>query len=350
MSHVVPPPVRGLFQRNIPGDDALVGLAALRFGQEGMGAELYAESTRELERLLRFVPQSEVLPTVHLDRRIDVLTYDGRQAITAFQRRFAGQIAGVVVHDRPTMADRLDATATALRELGGTSGNGPVPSVYLEFANGLSPAQFVALAELISDVEQASMCVDVGHLGIQQARSELSRRLGTRGAPSLFDPDLAQDISPVADAVGSALGAVTTLIDALGQIDKTVHVHLHDGHPLTSGVADHRGFLTRVPIPFSFDGRSSLPQLYGPRGLSEILVHAQRMKAQPSYTLEIHRVEGRLPLQDAQPMFAHWTDLTNAERVNYWLAVLAENHTLAVELLRSAMVADSSPGDDHAAR
>lgn len=349
MSDGALPPIRGLFQRNIAGDDSLLGLTALRFGQEGMASELYAESPRELERLLRFVPDSDVLPTVHLDRRIDVLTYDGRNVIAEFQRRFTGQIAGVVVHDRPTMADRLEATATALRELGETSGAGPVPRVYLEFANGLSAEQFVVLAQLIDDVEHVSVCVDIGHVGIRHARSEISRRLGARGAPALFDPDLAQDISPIAEAIGSALGAVTSLIDALGEIDKVVHVHLHDGHPLTSGIADHRGFLTRVPIPFPFDGRFSLPQLYGPRGLSEILLHAQRMKAQPSYTLEIHRVEGRLPLQDAQPMFAHWSDLTNAERVNYWLAVLAQNHTLAVELLRSAMQV-GSPADDHAAR
>ena len=65
------------------------------------------------------------------------------------------------------------------------------------------------------------------------------------------------------------------------------------------------------------------------------------MKAQPSYTLEIHQVEGRLPLRDAQPMFAHWVDLTNAERVNYWLSVLSENHALAVEL--AALCGDGRP-------
>jgi hypothetical protein len=350
MTEMVPIPIRGLFQRNIAGDDALVGLAALRFRQAGMGAELYAESPRELERLLRFVPESAVLPVVHLDRRIDVLTSDGRDVITRFQRHFAGQIAGLVVHDRPTMANRLDATATALRDLGGTSGNAAVPSVFVEFANGLAPERFVALAEMISDVEHASMCVDIGHVGIHHARLEISRRLGARGAPALFDPDLAQNIATVADAIDSALGVVTTLIDSLGGIDKAVHIHLHDGHPLTSGMADHRGFLTRVPIPFPFRGRFSLPQLYGPRGLAEILKHAQQMKAQPSYTLEIHQVEGRLPLLDAQPMFAHWLDLTNAERVNYWLAVLAENHALAVELLRVTALVGSGSGDDHAAR
>lgn len=347
MSSAAPATIRGVFQRNIAGDDALLGLAAMRFRQIGMGVELYAETPRELERLLRFVPDSALLPIVHLDRRLDVLTPDHRDAIAQFQRRFAGQIAGVVVHDRPTMARRLVPTAAALRELGGSVGGVAVPSVFVEFANGLNPEQFIALAEMIGDIEHTSMCVDVGHVGIHQARAEISRRLGARGAPALFDPDLAQDVATIAEAVGTALGAVTALIEALGEIDKAVHFHLHDGHPLTSGVADHLGFLTQVPIPFAFRGRYSLPQLYGPHGLAQIFACAQQMKAQPSYTLEIHQVEGRLPLRDAQPMFAHWVDLTNAERINYWLSVLGENHTLAVELLRTASLVDLRTGDHH---
>src|SRR6478736_5112714 len=106
--------VRGLFQRRIAGDEALLGLAALRFRQIGMAAELYAETPTDLERLLRFVPAADVLPTVHLDRRLDVLSADGRAAVASFARRFAGRVAGLIVHDRPAMNERLDATAVAL--------------------------------------------------------------------------------------------------------------------------------------------------------------------------------------------------------------------------------------------
>ncbi len=38
-----------------------------------------------------------------------------------------------------------------------------------------------------------------------------------------------------------------------------------------------------------------------------------------SFTIEIHQVEGRLPLADAAWLFPHWRDTTNAERMNYWL-------------------------------
>ncbi|HET9650344.1 MAG TPA: hypothetical protein VFP34_19220 [Microlunatus sp.] len=342
MSSGALPPVRGLFQRKIAGDDALLGLTALRFRQAGMAAELYAEDTRELDRVLTFVPESEVAPTVHLDRRIDLLDPDGREAVARFQRRYAGRVAGFVVHDRPSMATRLDATALALEQLGEPArrDHGDVdhdagwPTVYVEFAGGLEPRQFIELAEMIKDNPGASVCVDIGHIGVRQARAEISRRLGERGAPSLFDPDLVDALDPIAQAIGTALPAVTTMIDELGRIEKSVHLHLHDGHPLTPGVADHFGFLTRVPAPFPYQHRYSLPQLYGPVGLAEILRHAQAMRVPPTYTLEIHQVEGRLPLRDAQPMFAHWIDLTNAERTNYWLGVLAENHLLVLSLLQ----------------
>ena len=49
-----------------------------------------------------------------------------------------------------------------------------------------------------------------------------------------------------------------------------------------------------------------------------------------SLTLEIHQAEGRLPLGDAEGLFGHWRDVTNAERMNYWLSVIAQNHELAI--------------------
>jgi hypothetical protein len=47
-----------------------------------------------------------------------------------------------------------------------------------------------------------------------------------------------------------------------------------------------------------------------------------------SFTVEVHQVEGRLPLSDAAWLFAHWQDTANAERMNYWLSVLSENAML----------------------
>ena len=114
-----------------------------------------------------------------------------------------------------------------------------------------------------------------------------------------------------------------------------MHFHLHDGHPLIRGLPDHFTFLTRLPIPFSYQGRQSLSMMYGPGGLASI-VSAATGACRPqavSFTLEIHQVEGRLPLADASRLFSRWRDTTNAERMNYWLSVLGENALLISECL-----------------
>ena len=144
-------------------------------------------------------------------------------------------------------------------------------------------------------------------------------------------PDLVADVQ---DAVGSALGDVLEVTRAIGRLGKHVHFHLHDGHPLVPGLADHFSFLTRLPIPFSYQGRRSLSMMYGPSGLASIVSAAIEACPQgASFTLEIHQVEGRLPLADAAPLFPHWRDTTNAERMNYWLSVLSDNAMLASQCI-----------------
>ena len=123
---------------------------------------------------------------------------------------------------------------------------------------------------------------------------------------------------------------VRDLIRSVGMLGKPVHFHLHDGHPLVPGLADHFSFLTRLPVPFSYEGRRSLSMLYGPGGLASLVstaVKACRPRG-VSFTIEVHQAEGRLPLGDAADLFPNWQDITNAERMNYWLNVLSENALL----------------------
>lgn len=331
-------PVHGLFQRRVAGDDALLELARLRFAQMGLAAELYADTPDDLGAILPFVPPHPYLPTVHLNRGLNLLAERDRALVAEFASRFAGRVAGLVVHDRSEMAAQTDRTVEALSELDARLRERPGrPMVFLEYAAGSAPEWFAELAERLLDAEQVSCCIDIGHVGMRQASARFNRRhpglsLGALSAENGRLPDLVADVQ---DAVDDARRDVIELIRSIGALGKHLHFHLHDGHPLIPGLKDHFTFLRRLPIPFSFQGRQSLSMMYGPAGL-ESVIWAATEACRPggaSFTLEIHQVEGRLPLADASRLFAHWRDLTNAERMNYWLSVLGENAILLSESL-----------------
>jgi hypothetical protein len=146
-----------------------------------------------------------------------------------------------------------------------------------------------------------------------------------------------QMISDVETAVGAALPTVLDLIEALGKLAKPFHFHLHDGHPLSTfspfGVSDHLSFLTEMPLGFEYHGRRSVPLMFGRAGLHQIARKAVKCigRERVSFTLEIHPTSGRLALGDGSPLFNHWSDKSNAERMNHWLAVLQENRAALLE-------------------
>jgi hypothetical protein len=325
--------LHALFQQRVDGDDALLRLAGLRFAQMGVAAEVYADSPDQLEYVLRFVPPHRRLPVVHLNRRINVLHERGRAVVREFASRFAGRIAGLVVHDSREMGEQADRLIAAMRELDTFLCAEPDDLiVFLEYAAGHEPGWFVDVAERLQDAGRVSCCIDVGHIGIRQASFRFAREhpglsIGNLSVADDRLPELAADVQ---DAVGSALGDLLDVIRSLGRLGKPIHFHLHDGHPLVRGLSDHFSFLTQLPIPFSYNGRRSLSMMYGPGGLTSIVsaaIEACRPRG-VSFTIEVHQVEGRLPLADAAWLFPHWRDTTNAERMNYWLYVLAENAML----------------------
>ena len=335
-------PVHGLFQRLFAGDDALLELAGLRFAQMGVAAELYAGTPDELERTLRFVPPHRYLPTVHLNRGINMLREQDRSRVAEFADRFAGRVAGLVVHDKSEMVAQTDHLVEVMRELeAGLRERAGSPMVFLEYAAGSEPEWFIELAERLLDAEQISCCIDIGHVGMRQASARFSRSHPSLGLGALSPEDwrLPDLVADVQDAVDGARRDVIDIVRSIGSLGKHVHFHLHDGHPLIPGLSDHFTFLRRLPIPFSYQGRQSLSMMYGPGGL-ESVIWAATEACRPggaSFTLEIHQVEGRLPLADASRLFAHWRDLTNAERMNYWLSVLGENAILLSECLAASV-------------
>jgi hypothetical protein len=329
----MPRPVHALFQQRIDGDNALLKLAGLRFAQMGVAAEVYADSPDQLEYVLQFVPSHARLPIVHLSRRVNVLHGRDRAVVREFADRFAGRVAGLVVHDKREMAGKTDRLLAAMRELNDHLCQRPgSPLVFLEYAAGLDRGWFVEVAERLQAAERVSCCIDVGHIGLRQATARFERRHPGLDLKKLspVDDRLPGLVADVQDAVGSALPHVLDVTESLGRLGKHVHFHLHDGHPLIPGLRDHFSFLTRLPIPFSHEGRRSLSTMYGPAGLASIVSAAIDACAPQgvSFTFEIHQVDGRLPLGDAAWLFPHWQDTTNAERMNHWLSVLSENALL----------------------
>jgi hypothetical protein len=337
----VPWPSYGLFQRRVTGDDALLELAALRFTQMGLAAETYADTPDDLEHILRFVPPHPHKPMVHLNRGLNLLNERSRSAVGDFADRFAGRVAGFVVHDQRDMGGQTDGLLAAMRELDAHLSRRPDgPMVFLEYAAGHDPEWFVEVAQRLADAGRVTCCIDIGHLGVRRASAAFGRShpglsLGSLGAQDGRLPELAADVQ---DAVAAGVRDVLDVIASIGSIGKRMHFHLHDAHPLIPGLADHFTFLARLPVPFSYQGRRALPMMYGPGGLASV-VSAATTACRPgaaSFNLEIHQVEGRLPLADAAPLFARWRDLTNAERMNYWLSVLSENALLLAQAVEQA--------------
>lgn len=337
ISHPHAPAIRGLFQKHVTGDDAILRLAQLRFAESGMAAELYADTPQQLERELQFLPHHPALPVVHLNRNVNLLHEDGRSLVEAFIRQFSGRLLGLVIHDRPEMAVQIQEVVSAMKKVAGELPGSP--AVFLEYAAGMDPERFVELAQRLAGICNAGICIDIGHIGIRESR----RRLADISPGLDFDilcreadraPEL---ISDVRDATRSSLQIVLDMIQAVGAIGNPLHFHLHDGHPLIPGLADHFSFLPPLPIPSIWEGHLSLEPMYGLSGLSKVLatIAANCAPDRCSITLEVHQSEGRLPLGDAEKLFAHWEDLTNAERMNYWLSVLADNYVIATTILGS---------------
>ena len=135
-----------------------------------------ADSPGELEHVLQFIPPHPRLPTVHLNRGINLLNEQSRATVGEFADRFAGRIGGLVVHDHRDMGNQTDRLLTVLRELNARLCELPDgPLVFLEYAAGLEPGWFVELAEKLQDAERVSCCIDIGHLGRRQASARFAR-------------------------------------------------------------------------------------------------------------------------------------------------------------------------------
>jgi hypothetical protein len=344
MPSIKAPRLLALFQKRINGDDALLELARRRFQEAGLGAEYYAASPEELHWLLGFQPGPDTPVMLHLPREIDLFDKEGRRKLLSFAGEFKDRIYGFVVHDHLEIRGRLAEYNAVLNEvnyaLQAVKGS---PFLFIEYAAGLTPEFFCELIEGIRDLSKVSACLDIGHLGIRQARDAFRRKHPAEDICALEPSDvrLPKLVDDVQAAVETSLPMVLQLNRRLGGLGKPLHFHLHDGHPLATasafGVSDHLSFFEEISTPFAHHGKRSLAPMFGPSGIRKIVagICAILDSDHISFTLEIHPTGGRLPLSDASPLFNHWLDKTNAEQMNHWLAVLLENHRLLQRIVMS---------------
>jgi len=340
---VTRPHLLGLFHRHVSGDEALLELARRRFEKAGLGAEFYPATIDELERTWKLRPRSGTAHVAHLPRHWDLRVASDRRRIVEFADATRRRLYGLTIHDHAAWGSDAPAVRQAMVTLDEQLGRlGRPPFVFIEYAAGGDLGSFVQLFTETPDCQHVSACIDIGHVGIFNARRLFRQR---HPEPDFWElrpdsPELPIVLDDLQNAVAAGVPAVLDLISTLGALGKPLHFHLHDGHPLSTeseyGVRDHLSFLRRIPIPFEREGRRSVPLLYGPDGLGRIVRAARASAAgnRLSFMLEIHYVPEREPLGGNADLFTHWNDLTNAERTNRWLSVLLENHELLRGLVR----------------
>ena len=336
------PPVLGLFQKRIDGDDALLALARRRFRDAGLGTEFYAETPAELDQLLHFRPTSKTLAVAHLGRGLNLFSDESHDHIVAFARRFKSQLFGLVIHDQIEISWSFDDYLKALIRLTNRLKKiDDSPWIFIEYAVGLHPELFIQLFEAMEGIVRIGCGFDIGHVGLWQTRAAYAANHPDEDVCALWPghPELPKVIEDVQDAVDSAITAVVGVIQALSKIKTMVHFHLHDGHPLSTlspfGISDHLSFFEKIDIPFNFKRKKHLNLMFGPKGLLHIVTEAMNQLGpeRVSFSLEIHPTKGRLPLGEYGRLFDHWQDKTNAEKMNFWLSVLIENYHLVRKAL-----------------
>jgi hypothetical protein len=335
----------GLLEKRIEGDDCLMMLAQHRFQQTVMGAEMPAGTPEQLERLLTFRPSEDSPVVVHLPRAFNLANDTSRTQILEFASRFAGLISGMVIHDHPAMATQQANYIEAAWNLDDQLEKiNRCPVLFVEYAAGLEPATFVEFFASIPDLDRIGACIDIGHIGIRQARAAYALSHRGEDVCSLKSQAarLPQLIPDIEIAVQTGAAAVLETVEAIVALKKPVHFHLHDGHPLSTGspfgVSDHLGFQAEIPLAFEYHGCRKLSPMFGPEGMAKVVSRALQSSAtrRISFTLEIHPTFERLPLGEALSLFGHWTDKTNAEQMNHWLDLLSRNHELLKQAIKAA--------------
>ena len=340
MKDLQAPLLLAIFQQLIRGDHHLLELAQRRFTDANLGAEFYPVSALDLQEVLEFRPLTEPRYVTHLPRNINLLDSSGVKIVEAFAARSRKDHYGILIHDQKEVVTKPHDYLRAVRELDNKLlGTDSGPYLFIEYAAGLEPEDFVGFFESAKGCKRVSACIDIGHIGIRTARRAYNQIYPCEDICQIKPdhPNLPNRIANVITASASALPAVVDVIRRIGRLGKPLHFHLHDGHPLSTfspyGVCDHLSFFQKIYIPFEYQGQDTVPTFFGPNGLIQIIRAALEVlpRERLSFTLEIHPPDNRISLGQYADLFTNWKDKTNAEKMNAWLEVLLLNHQLLLK-------------------
>jgi hypothetical protein len=331
-----------LLEQRFAGDGFLMKLASRRFAEAAMGAEMHGGTTDHLNWVLSFRPFREAPVVIHLPRDFNIAEETSCRRVLDLARHFRGQTSGFVLHDHRDLVERPEEYLEAARRLNTELEKiEKSPVLFIEYAAGLPPKEFARFFRSTLDLARVAPCVDVGHVGIRTARAVFAQQFpGEDVCAVKSQPERVPQLMPhITAAVEAGSEATIELIEELAELKKPIHFHLHDGHPLSTfspfGVSDHLSFLAKIPLAFEYRGRRAAATIFGPAGLSRIVASALKHRSAPvSFTLEIHPTGEQLALGAASALFSHWTDKTNAEKMNHWLSLLVENHKLLVQAIQ----------------
>ncbi len=330
----------GMFRPQIEGDHHLMELAQRRYSEAKIGAEFYPTSLEDLQASLEFRPLTERRYTLHLPRHLRLTERQGINTIMAFAERARSDAYGLIIHDQWEMATKPQEYVQAIRGINNALLKlEPSPYLFIEYAVGLEVSNYVAVFEAVQECERVSACLDIGHIGIRKAQLLYGQLHPGVDVCQLkpTTPKLPAMMQDVVTVTAMALPTVLQVIQGIGRLDKPLHFHLHDGHPLSTfsiyGVCDHLSFYHEIHLPFAHNGQFTVPLMYGPAGLREIIRTALRVlpSKKLSFMLEIQPQDQHLELGRYAELFKNWQDKRNAEQMNAWLETVLLNLRLLNE-------------------